>query len=280
VKDSTQHPELLTGVFADLGTAFIDTVRVSFTASLVPRPWKSLTEISNRPCGGPKAPYGRSSKGVLDWTGNRYRVNYSKWSRFANVPEGMLWLDSEQSPLTGAEIRRAMRSFSKHNCAISGVDLAWDLHSSFDEIAGCLVSRGTRRRLLLIDPKTGRGTLYFGTRQGERQVCLYDKAPGIVRLEVRLHRRALRRLGITSPKQLPKLRQLDLRLLFSVCELRVPGVVKERWRRNALRHCADRQPLDTLIREIAQQYGVPLKDLVRSTALDARLRSMQRKLVC
>jgi len=268
------------GVFSDLEAAFFDTVCLSFPEPLLPRPWKSLTEEKNQPCGGPGRRYGRSSQGVLDWTGNRYRGNYAKWTRLPNVPEAILWLDSEQSPLTMAEIRLASRCFSKHAAQLSGADIAWDIHANFDDVAGRIVSRITRRRRLLVDPTTGRRTLYLGTRQGERQVCLYDKAPGVVRLEVRLRRRALRRLGITAAEQLALLRNADFRLLFSICELRVPAVVREAYRRAAWQYFARHQPLDTLIREFTQYHRVPRRDLLRPTALDARIREMQRNLLC
>jgi hypothetical protein len=217
---------------------------------------------------------------VLDWTGNRYRTNYSKWTRLPNVPEGMVWLDSEQSPLTVAEIRRASRCFSKHAAQLSGADIAWDIRSNFDDLFCSIVSLTTRRRLLLVDRKTGRRTLYLGTRQGERQVCLYDKAPGVVRLEVRLRRRALRRLGITRPDQLPRLRNVDLSRLVSFCELRVPPVVREKYRRAAWRYSSRHQPLDTLIREFTQYYRVPRRELLHATPLDARIREMKRRLLC
>lgn len=268
------------GVFSDLESAFFDTVRLSFSQALLPRPWKSLTEEKKQTCGGPGRRYGCSSQGVLDWTQNRYRVNYAKWSRLPNVPKAIVWLDSEQGPLTMAEIRRASRYFSRHSPQLSGVDIAWDLCADFDDARARIVSRITRRRRLLIDRKTGRRTLYFGTRHGERQVCLYDKAPGVVRLEVRLRRRALRRLGITSINRLPQLRNVDFRLLFSICELRVPAVVRVGYRRAALQYLAAHESLDTLIRKIAPQYGVPLGDLLRPTALDARIRQMQRGLIC
>lgn len=143
-----------------------------------------------------------------------------------------------------------------------------------------MVSRSTRHRFQLVDSKTRRHTLYLGTRQGERQVCIYDKAPGVVRLEVRLRRRALKRMGITALQQLPRLRDVDFRQLFSICELRVPAVVREKYRRAALQCLAQHESLDTLIRKIAPQYGVSLTDFLSPTALDARIRQMQRKLVC
>ena len=267
------------GVFPDLNAAFFDTVRLSFPKPLLPRPWKLLTEEKKQRCGGPGRRYGYSSDGLLDWTGNRYHANYVKWSRLPNVPEALLWLNSEVSPLTVAEIRRASCCFSKHAAQLSGVDIAWDLPSNFNDISRSLVSRITRRRLLLVDHKTGRRTLYFGTRQGERQVCLYDKAPGVVRLEVRLRRRALRRLGITSVDQLPLLRNVDFRPLVAFCELRVPVVVGERHRRGAWQYFAQHQPLDRLAREFTEHYRVPRQELLRPIALDARIRRMQRNLL-
>lgn len=268
------------GVFPDLGAAFIDTVCLSFREPLLPRPWKLLTEATNHACGGPGRRYGRSSQGTVDDTGNRYRLNYSKWTRLPNVPEAILWLDSEQRPLTLAEIRRASCCFSKQAVELSGVDVAWDISGNFDNLFSSIVSLTTRRRLLLVDRKTGRRTLYLGTRHGERQVCLYDKAPGVVRLEVRLRRRALRRLGITSVNQLPLLRNVDFRPLVAFCELQVPAVVREQYRRAAWQCFARHQPLDTLIREFTQYYRVPRRELLRPTTLDARIREMQRRMVC
>ncbi len=87
-------------------------------------------------------------------------------------------------------------------------------------------------------------------------------------------------MGITALQQLPRLRDVDFRQLFSICELRVPAVVREKYRRAALQCLAQHESLDTLIRKIAPQYGVSLTDFLSPTALDARIRQMQRKLVC
>jgi hypothetical protein len=274
-----RNAEFHEGVFPD-SACFLDRVRVSLVEKVRPKPWVLLTESSNKSCGGLGSYHGRCSNGRFDLTGNPFCLNYGKFTRLPRVPEALLYLDSERSPLTVAEVCLAVSSLTGESPKVTYAELTWDLRGNFEDISRGIVSRITRHRLLLVDPKTGRRTLYLGTRKSERQVCLYDKVPGIVRLEIRLRSRGLRRLGVTRPDQLLLLRTVDFSRLVSICELRVPAVVGENWRRKLWQYFAERQPVDTLMREFTQHYRVQRDELLRPTPLDTYLRDTQRKLIC
>jgi hypothetical protein len=275
MKEKRQVPA---GIFP--GSAFLDRVRISLSEKVQPQLCPLLTEQTNKACGGEGSRYGRCSEGFFNRTGNRYRLNYSKLTLLPNVPEALLWVDSERIPVTVAEACQVSRCLTGKMPRFTYVELAWDFYGSFDDFARQIVSRSTRKRLLLVDHKTGQRTLYLGSRRGERQVCLYDKAPGVVRLEIRLRLGGLKRLGINSPKQLVLLKDVDFSRLVSICELRVPAVVREKWRRKLWEYFAERQSLDVLMREFAQYHRVPRKQLLRPTPLDMHIRDMQRKLTC
>jgi hypothetical protein len=275
------------GIFADLGCAFLDRVDLSLTVPPRLRPWPLMIEKENKPSFGKDSFYGRYCSGILEPTGNPFQVHYSKMTRLPRVPHSVLRMDSERSPLTTAELCLAARSLTgkPEAATVAYVEVTWDLLQIFGELDKRLVSRRTRHRERWVNPRDGRRSHYFGGRKSERYVILYEKppqlAPRVVRLEIRLGSRALRRLKITHLDELLLLRRVDFTDLVSICDLHVPkSVVPERWRRNLWRYFAERQALDELAREFATYYPVPRKKFLRPTPLDAVIRQMQSRLVC
>ena len=275
------------GIFADLGCAFLDRVDLSLTVPPRPRPWPLMIEKKNKPSFGKDSFYGRFCSGIFEPTGNPFQLHYSKMTRLPRVPQAVLRLDSEQSPLTGSELCLAIRSITgKPQAArVAYAEVTWDLLETYDELDKHLVSRNTRRRSRFVNRIDKRRSHYFGGRKSERHVILYEKppqlAPRVVRLEIRLGSRALRRLGITHPDQILLLRQVDFTRLVSICELRVPAsVIKEHWQRNLWRYFADRQGLDEIAKEFVTCHSVPCKEFLRPTPLDAVIRQMQSRLAC
>lgn len=272
-----QRPE---PTFEDLEAAFPDRVRLSLYEPPPPRPWPFLTETSNRPSGGPSSRYGRLSQGECEITGNRFEMNYSLFTRLPHMPKALLYLNSEQAPVTVAEIYLAVRSLTRKRFSVSYAEVTWDLRITFDEVAQRIISRVARRRLLLVDPKTGRRTLYLGARNSERQVCVYDKPGGVVRIEVRLRKRGLKRLGITRPEQLLLLRQVDFTRLFSICKFRIPAtIIKKKWQRKSWAYLAEHDSMESVLKIFKQLYPVPPAKVLARTPLDKRLRNMQRRMV-
>lgn len=266
--------------FEDLEAAFIDRVRLSLYEPPPSRPWSSLTETSNKPSGGPKSKYGRFSQGSFDLTRNRFEMNYSPRTRLPRVPRALFYLNSEQAPVNVAEIYLAARSLTRQRFSVSYAEVAWDMRVTFDEIARRIVSRVAQRRLLLVDRKTGRRTLYIGARNSERQVSLYDKPGGVVRIEVRLRKRGLKRLGITRPEHLLLLREVDFTRLFSISEFRIPAtIIEEEWKRRLWAYLAEHDSLGSVLKDFRRVHPVPYAKVLAPTPLDECLRKMQRRMV-
>jgi hypothetical protein len=274
------------GIFADLGSAFLDRVDLSLTVPPRPRPWPLMIEKENKPSFGPKSFHGRYCSGIFTPTGNPFQLRYSKMTHLPRVPQAVLRMDSERSPLTGAELSLAIRSITgkPEKARVAYVEVTCDLHEIYDELDKRLVSRNTRRRKRWVNPINGLRSHYFGGRKSERYVILYEKppqlAPGVVRLEIRLGSRALRRLKITHADELVLLRRVDFTDLVSISKLRLSKLVEEKWHRSFWRYFADRQGLDEVAREFATCHSVPRKEFLRPTPLDAVIRQMQSRLVC
>ena len=274
------------GIFADLGCAFLDRVDLSLTAPLRPRPWPLMIVKENKPSFGKKSFYGRYCSGIFAPTRNPFQLRYSKMTHLPRVPHAVLRLDSERSPLTTAELFLAARSLTGNPEALTvgRVEVTWDFVENYDELDKHLVSRRTRHRERWVNSIDGRRSHYFGGRKSERYLILYEKppelAPGVVRLEIRLGSRALRRLKITHPDELMLLRRVDFTDLVSISKLRLSTLVEEKWHRSFWRYFADRQGLDEVARTFPTYYPVPRKEFLRPTPLDAVIRRMQRRLVC
>ena len=274
------------GIFADLGCAFLDRVDLSLTEPPRPRPWPLMIEKENKPSFGKKSFYGRYCSGIFAPTRNPFQLRYSKMTHLPRVPHAVLRLDSERSPLTTAELFLAARSLTGNPEALTvgRVEVTWDFVENYDELDKHLVSRRTRHRERWVNSIDGRRSHYFGGRKSERYLILYEKppelAPGVVRLEIRLGSRALRRLKITHPDELMLLRRVDFTDLVSISKLRLSTLVEEKWRRRFWRYFADRQGLDEVARTFPTYYPVPRKEFLRPTPLDAVIRRMQRRLVC
>ena len=274
------------GIFADLGCAFLDRVDLSLTEPPRPRPWPLMIEKENKPSFGPKSFHGRYCSGIFTPTGNPFQLRYSKMTHLPLVPHAVLRLDSERSPLTGSELNLAIRSITgkPEKARVAYAEVTWDLLQTYDEVDKHLVSRRARRTERWVNPIDGRRSHYFGRRKSERYVIFYEKppelAPGVVRLEIRLGSRALRRLKITHPDELMLLRRVDFTDLVSISKLRLSTLVEEKWHRSFWRYFADRQGLDEVARTFPTYYPVPRKEFLRPTPLDAVIRRMQRRLVC
>ena len=274
------------GIFADLGCAFLDRVDLSLTAPPRPRPWPLMIEKENKPSFGPKSFHGRYCSGIFTPTGNPFQLRYSKMTHLPRVPQAVLRMDSERSQLTGADLCLAARSLTgePEEAAVARAEVTCDLYQNYDELDKHLVSRNTRRRKRWVNPTNGLRSHYFGGWKSERYVIFYEKppelAPGVVRLEIRLKSRALRRLKITHPDELVLLRRVDFTDLVSISKLRLSTLVEGKWRRSFWRYFADRQGLDEVARTFPTYYPVPRKEFLRPTPLDAVIRRMQRRLVC
>jgi len=272
------------GVFADLESAVLDRVDLSITAEIKRRPWQHLIETANKPALGKNSFYARFSNGELGPTHNPYQLQYAKVTHLPLVPQAVLRLDSERTPLSVAEILLGARSLTDFPYAVkvAYVEIAFDLFGLYDELEHALVSTVTQRRKKYHNKENGLRSLYLGSPLSERYACLYEKppavAPGVVRLEIRLDSRALRRLHIVHPEELLTLRNVDFTRLVSFCRLRVPAAVKQHWQQNAWCYLAERSTIDVFAKEFAEYY--PRSEFLRPISVDRNIRHMQGRLIC
>jgi hypothetical protein len=228
--------------------------------------------------------YSRYLRDVWGKNGNRFQLAYGKASKFAAVPDAILTMFSDETPLTGSQVDLLLAELfpGPKRTRVSLVEWTNDL----DNITVAELIRTTlhkARRTRFIEDLRGRQTYYIGGRKSHVQTKYYDKAPGIVRVEHTLRRGFLRRYGIRTPSEVFKLRLVDVDEFVSlraISELRLERAI-ESWSLSAKAMARDylafRHPLPQFVQFLRANNIRPEAVLVPSEVHD-RLQAMTRRL--
>jgi hypothetical protein len=210
------------GVFPQLvdRRAFIDKIVLSIRGDRRKPPNKMVKITANRPIGGQNRNYARSERGLLARSRNPYEMRYGALRLRGALPSSILILRSEARPTTISGVTEAVESLCEvgSTATVSQIELTFDLSG---------VSVGWLRKRIFTRARTfrrlrdsqGRQTFYVGGRTSPWQVRVYDKWDEVVRLEFILRRPFLRKIGVNSPPDLVKLRDLNLRALVRIRRL-------------------------------------------------------------
>jgi hypothetical protein len=205
------------GVFDDLVDKRVFIDRGIFGASSSELPiFRSLTKVNNIPILSSGSLYGRMATGIWKLTGNPVCIQYALVSKFPRVPPVKIVLDSEATPLTGAQVELLCDDILPgcERLEVSSAELTADLTAiSVGDLRRQAIHRARCTKLLGM-PETGT-TYYIGSRKSAWQSKFYDKADGLVRVEFTLRRAFLKPKKIRSPAELLKLRSQDLNELVS-----------------------------------------------------------------
>jgi hypothetical protein len=106
---------------------------------------------------------------------------------------------------------------------VSLVELTFDLTGvTVEWLRRCIVTRA--HKFAQRTDQFGRRTLYIGGKTSPWQLRIYDKADGVVRLELILRRPFLRKCGIDALRHLRKLRRMKLGSLLCLCRVSQAGL--------------------------------------------------------
>lgn len=246
------------------------------------KPKKSLVETIKR-IGGKDRAYARQQDGNLP-SGNPYALKYGLSGAMKYLPSMILTLRSEASPLTVIETIAALRSLCDDvtRVLVSEAELTFDLSDISVDFFRQRVTSLARIFKQLRDDQ-GRETIYVRTRTSPWELKVYQKLPTVTRCEYTLRSAYLRRVGIVTPLDLGRVRDLDLNSLSSLRELDetvfnklvarlddLTGRVVQSFRRNLVFQDFLRATRDTL--------KLPESVFIKP-AIAKRLRKMQRRLL-
>ncbi|MCU1307454.1 MAG: xerD 1 [Acidobacteriaceae bacterium] len=206
------------GVFEGLvsGRAFIDKIYLVIEGAQRRRKLETLHCQPSIAIGGPGRPYARSVHATNRRTLNPVELRYGPNPLFRNLATMSLCLRSEGQPLTASEIADSAAALIRNGfrMRVSRVELTCDVNcASVRELDAHLVTRA--ERVLHMVDSNGHKTLYVGAPASPWQLRIYDKAPGIVRVEFVLKNRFLREKGIAGLMDICRLRELDFNRLAS-----------------------------------------------------------------
>jgi hypothetical protein len=208
--------------------AFIDRVVLSVNSDKKP----TLDQLLDREDKGILSPksrksfYSRCCKGKAPNTGNPVQVLYGRVSRFPRVPPYRVVMRSEEVPLTGAQVNEVIRLLFPGATSVRPVlvELTFDLKSTS---VNYLQRHVLHRARLYYEYSSLRGkTAYFGSSSSPWQLRIYDKAPGIVRVELILKVKLLSRYGIQQPDGIGTLRSLKLNSMFAFKKFSRPRIIE------------------------------------------------------
>lgn len=259
--------------------AFFDTLVLSVWGERK-EPKASLVG-KNIPIGGRKRAYAHAQKGKLP-SGNPYELKYGLSMAMRYLPTMMLTVRSEESPLTVIDVTTAMQELCENatRVQVSEAELTFDTTGvSVDDYRQLLLSPA--RTFTQIPSDRTPETIYVGVRQGPWQIRIYTKSPTVTRFEYVLRAEHLRKVEISTPLDLVKVRDLDLNTLSRVRELD-EAVLKKSVAR-----------LGDLTSRVIQSFrrNLPLQEFLRAAelrfpesaflkpAIAKRLEKMQRRLL-
>jgi len=239
----------------------------------------------NEPIGRRQAKYGRVQRGTIRRTGNRFEVVYGALRLQTCLPQTLLTLRSDQTPITKRNMKEAILIIcgEVRKLTISSLELTFDLGGqSVEWFERRIVS--SARKFKMLGDEAGKQTLYVGGPTMPWQVRIYEKRPGVTRLEFIFRRRFLRQCYI-SPDNLEVLRYLDLSYYISLQRLNAYAVdaIKnnlEPERQRTWDLFQDMLPLRKFVVDAEKRFGAQRLDLLSPDPLNEQLRRMQRQMVC
>lgn len=196
--------------------AFVDTLALSVQGVHRKRVPHTLRMGRNVAIGSGKSNYARSQSGMCCRTGNPFELRYGRFQpQRRAVPKNRLILRSETTPLTRWSASAVLEALfcRGYNVRISQLELTFDTQTPVKFVEQHALSLRRRRW-------KWEKTIYFGSPRSESQVRVYQKAPGVTRIEFILRRTLLRALGIESLESIGKLAKIDVFTNFALRELR------------------------------------------------------------
>jgi hypothetical protein len=223
-----------------------------------------------------------------DWrvTKNPVSIHHGRMVKFKNVPPLRFTMQSENVPLTAAQVYLLIWRCTRDSpeLTVSSLELTFDFTgTSIFELDRQLFHRA--RQVKTLTDKRGWTTIYIGSPRSSLQVRIYQKTASVVRLEFVLRRGFLAKHGINRPEDVLLLRKIDVWRLVSLRQFsrsrakRVAQNLKSRTDRRLIADWPHNwRSKETLLRVLKRNH-VPTDAVFRRTRLQKRLQQMQRRLV-
>jgi hypothetical protein len=279
------------GVFLDVlnQAAFLDKLVVGIRGRRKDAPGLAVQVTPSKAIGGKGRKYARKQSGVVTASGNPFDLLYGPMQLMAIIPPLMLTLRSSAAPITVEEITEVLDAIceEKWRASISSLELTFDFTGLPIEFFRRTIFSSAHRCRMIRDEKGWR-TYYVGGRTSPWQVRIYQKTEKVVRVEFVLRRPFLRQHGITEIADLERLRNIDLRKLLRLrqlnmaaakgLELKVAAAELDDVRRRILVRWLKDWPLRKSVPVAKKHFGAAPEELTVESAVDRRLRRMQRAL--
>jgi hypothetical protein len=277
------------GVFPELvdQSAFVDTAKLSIWGRRRDSPLCAVRDVEKKPIASRRGKYGWVERGIIVGTGNRYELVFGPLRLQKIIPPLELVLRSDSTPITVEDAITAINALVElgDRVIVSQMELTFDLAGPGVEWFERRIFSSARRFRTLTDQK-GYRTHYAGGPTSPWQLRVYQKTSDVVRFEYVLRRPFLRQRRISGPEDIALLRHLDFGGCVwlqrpNMCVLRaVKKNLDSDLRRRAFVSLFQTLPLREFVKVAEATFGAPRRDLVLLSAVDDRLRRMQRKLVC
>lgn len=187
--------------------AFIDRIVLNVKDSRRPVPLADLRRVQDKGIKSAKSRYARCWLGTIVSTGNAVQLKYGPI--FPYLPKFRLILIAGAHPLLSSDIQIALHALFVVGAVgqISEVELTFDVENQ----SGLRLRQNVFSRARMHCPrKGGEHIFYWGTRNSNWQLRMYEKGTGIVRVEFILRRPFLRLHGIEHVADLHHLRRLPV----------------------------------------------------------------------
>lgn len=277
------------GIFPNAvdNATFIDTVCFSASGENLSAELEGLVGVKNTASLSKNSRFARCLTATVRDTGNPLQAVYAKAGRtagLAKIPDAMVTFRSEATILTGAQVMRDLGILFPEatRFEFSRVEFTFDVRSWGVETIRKQAVHRARKTCSLIDDERRR-TFYVGSRHSPWQLRVYDKAPGIVRIEFVFRRPFLVKHALLRPIDLLKLRVFDLEQLVTfrrVSPEHLEDAAPDRsakWREGVV-SWAERWPISELPSYLRSQ-GIPPGKVLRRTKLQTKIERMQRQFI-
>jgi hypothetical protein len=261
--------------------AFIDKIALSVDGQLKPNFEEELQHPESRGILAPDSLYSRAVSGTFWLSGNPIEVIYGKTKHFKNVSALRIAMQSENRPLTAAEVMLLVKRLTATppEIRVSQLEFTFDVTgATIDYVLWHIIYRA-RNEARLWSGKT----IYVGSPRSAWEVRIYEKTLAVLRLEFILRRAFLSRWKINRPEDVLTLRKLNVWDLLSVRRFSVSSAarVTRTWNNTIgmelVRTWGEyRRPLRLLPR-ILKNHGAHPQQVLRRTRLQKKMEDMQKR---
>ena len=192
-------------------SAFVDVVKLSVRGMRRKRLGDGIVVESTPAIGGRGRVYARCVRAHHLISGNPLQLAYGLMRKFSHVSPFSLTVWSDCAPVTCAEVQLVLDGFFRrgYRAAVSSAEITFDV----TRIPYWLATRNlcTRARTLReIWDGNGKRTTYAGSSRSPWQMRIYEKTPGLLRIEFVVRSRFLRKHVIREPQTLYLMKRIPL----------------------------------------------------------------------